>query len=189
MYQFDLSPYGSPSTFYVAFDANMDSIADYFYIDNVEFISPQGTTIPVCMPDQNAGPDLLAKTWQTTVQRWDLEWDFDRYPSASDAVWDPTGVCQGYEWANYNPLTFQPGDIFTMIFQAAVTLSVSGTYYNEVLLADDAGLAWFYNGPTAGVSIPQYDLKAVTSISTLRANTQLTSTGISLRSWHWEKHR
>ena len=123
--------------------------------------------------------------------RWELEWKFANYPLASDAVWDPTGVCEGYEWADYSgDLVIQPGDIFTLIFQVTTTLSVSGAHYNEVLIKLSGWLNFAnYGGTMAGVSVPLYDLKSVTSTSVLRVNTVLTSTGLEPRSWHWEKHR
>ena len=190
-YGFDISSYGSPSTFYVAFDANMSSNFDYFYIDDVEFNDSEATTTPVCMPDATQSTTFLDETWQSSDQRWSLEWDFGRYPSdGNDPEWDAGGVCAGIPWADYDPLPFESGDIFTMSFQATATVSESGTHYNELILEGENTIpAWFFTGPTAAVAVPHYDLKAVTPISILRGKSKLTGGSIELQSWHWKKHR
>ena len=52
-YSFDLSAYTLSSTFYIAFDANMSSTGDYFYVDNLQVVkdvvnpNPYATVTPI----------------------------------------------------------------------------------------------------------------------------------------------
>jgi hypothetical protein len=166
-------------------------------VDNVEVtISVPLSWTPVCMPDENEGyyyDDFFNQYWHSDSQRWELDWNFSNYPSASDDVWDDGGLCEDYSRGNYDPyLELQPGEIFQVVFQATVTLTASGSYYDEVFVrisdeyygADD----WVYSWPTGGVMVPQYDIMAETLNSILRANALLTPQGHWWRSWHWKRH-
>jgi hypothetical protein len=166
-------------------------------VDNVEVtISVPLSWTPVCMPDENEGyyyDDFFNQYWHSDSQRWELDWNFSNYPGASDDVWDDGGLCEDYSRGNYDPyLELQPGEIFQVVFQATVTLTASGSYYDEVFVrisdeyygADD----WVYSWPTGGVMVPQYDIMAETLNSILRANALLTPQGHWWRSWHWKRH-
>ncbi|MDD5082135.1 MAG: hypothetical protein PHU08_02050 [Dehalococcoidales bacterium] len=184
-------------------DIRFTGIATGYYQDarvdtvKVSCVNPVNAT-PVCMPDDNEGTDFFYETWQSDplYQRWELNWNFDYYPGASDPVWGIGGVCAGKPYADYDPyLLLQPGEIFEVVFQATVTLSASGSYYNEVFVKinedDDEEYdddEWLYSWPVAGVTVPQYDLQAETLSSILRAAAKLSSDGRWDRIWHWWKH-
>jgi hypothetical protein len=196
-YSYDLSSYGSPSSFYVAFDTEkLGDNQDYFYFDNVEFRDfAAESDIPVCMPDENLGNNFLFEDWEYKPPyweyRWSLFWDFSNYPGENDPVFDEGGVCEDYEWADYNPyLLLSPGEIFEITFQASGTLTYSGSYYNEVFVHIDNNWyeGWLYSWPTGSVIVPQYDLQAETLNSILRANAMLSPEGHWWRSWHWWWH-
>jgi len=145
--------------------------------------------IPVCMPDQYP---FFDENWHLDSLRRELEWDFDYYPDWDDPVWDAGNLCAGYQWADYDPLVLQPGEIFIITFQATVTLSVSGSYYNEVFVRiEDWWYGdWLYSWPTGGVTVPQYDLQAETLESILRASAKLEGDNkIRLRSYYWKRRR
>ncbi len=150
---------------------------------------------PVCMPDDNEDSDFFTESWhsETQYRRWELDWDFEDYPNQSDPVWNIGSLCQGYPFADYDPyLELQPGETFEIVFQATVTLSASGSYYDEVFVRineDYYDNDWLYSWPTGEVSVPQYDLQSETLHSILRANAMLTRTGHWWRSWHWWRHR
>jgi len=192
-YTYDLSGYGSPSTFYLAFDARMSSEYDYFYVDNIEFIDPSAESeIPVCMPDENEGSDFFYEDWEYDWPYWEYRWsltrDFSNYPDSGDAVWDSEGLCEAYEYADYDPyLLLHPGEIFEIVFQAEGTLTYSGSYFNEVFvhIDDEWDEGWIYSWPTGTIIVPQFDLQAETLHSVLRANALLGPEGSWWRSWHW----
>jgi hypothetical protein len=147
------------------------------------------------MPDSNQGADFFTATWQNNpgYRRWELNWDFSDYPGQDDPVWDPGGLCEGYFWHDYDPyLELQPGQTLRVIFQATVTLTASGSYYDEVFVQipdQGGGRDWMYSWPTGEVSVPMYDLQAQTLNSILRANAMLTKNGHWWRSWHWRRHK
>jgi hypothetical protein len=193
-YKYDLSSYATTTDFHVAFDTDFSSSNDYMYIDNIEFIdiADAATSTPICLPDDNEGTDLFTTWWDGFHLRNVLEWDFSDYPAESDAVWDAAGACAGYEWADYDPyVDLLPGEIMTVEFQAIVTLTATGSYYNEFFVWIESQ-PWgdaIYSFPTSGVSVPQYDLSAATLTSLLRSNVRLRTGGVWLRSWHWWRHR
>ena len=45
-YEFDLTPYGLTSNFWIAFDAEMSSTNDYLYVDDIKIITNQNITPP-----------------------------------------------------------------------------------------------------------------------------------------------
>ncbi len=198
-YDFDLSSYGAPSTFYVAFDASgLNNDEDYFYVDNVEFLDPtaESETL-VCMPDENNGGDFLYEDWEGdwpfSQYRWSITWDFENYPDEEDPVWDEEGACENYEYADYNPyLLLHPGEVFEIVFQASGILTYSGSYFNEVFVKIyddwwDWNDEWVYSWPTGTIIVPQYDLEAETLSTVLRANAMLGPEGHWWRSWGWWK--
>ncbi len=166
-------------------------------VDEVKVSSTNPVDItPVCMPDDNEDADFFTETWQSDPQyrRWELDWRFSNYPDQSDPVWNIGSLCNGYPYADYSPyLQLQPGEIFEIVFQATITLTASGSYYNEVFVRiedDDYGDDdWLYSWPTGEVTVPQYDLKAETLSSVLRAAAMLSPDGFWWRSWHWWRHR
>ncbi|MFC1847676.1 hypothetical protein ACFLW5_02555, partial [Chloroflexota bacterium] len=111
--------------------------------------------------------------------------------SQYDDVWDEGSACEGFEYVDYDPyLTLNPGEIFEITFQAEVTLTASGSYYDEVFVRiDDYSDNWIYSYPAAGVTVPQYDLQGETLNSILRAAAMLSPDGHWWRSWHWHSHR
>ena len=46
-----------------------------------------------------------------------------------------------------------------------------------------------YSWPTGAVVVPAYDILTETEYSTLRTNAAITQAGITIRSWHWKKHK
>jgi len=200
-YDFDLSSYGSPSTFYVAFDASgLSSDEDYFYVDNVEFLDPtaEGET-PVCMPDEDGNEwwyftyEDWAGDWPYYQYRWSVTWNFYNYPDEESSVWEEGGDCEAYQYADYDPyIILHPGEIFEIVFQASGTLTYSGSYFNEVFVKIYEGNPydwwddeWVYSWPTGTVIVPQYDIEAETLSTVLRANAMLGPQGHWWRSWGW----
>jgi len=76
-------------------------------------------------------------------------------------------------------------------------VEVSGSYPNEVFtkLKDDYGPVGLdpsdmvYSWPTGEVVVPAYDILTETEYATLRTNAAITQAGITIRSWHWKKHK
>ncbi len=91
------------------------------------------------------------------------------------------------------------GLTYTQTFQALAQVDVSGNYPNEVFvklkdwnLYGDRGLGDLkdvYSWPTGEVVVPAYDILTETEYSTLRTNAAITQLGISIKSWHWTKHK
>lgn len=162
------------------------------FVDDVlvTCVDPMEIT-PVCMPDES-DDDFFDETWHADSMRWELDWNFYDYPGESDTIWNIGGLCEGYPFNDYDPyLELQPGEALVITFQATVTLTASGSYYNEVFVRIDYDWDedWLYSWPTGGVSVPQYDLQAQTLSSILRANAMLDGQGMWRRSWHWWRHR
>lgn len=185
----------------IRFTGNTNLTDEYGRVDQVQVSSNVPIAItPVAMPDNNQGNDFFTELWhsESYFRRWEMDWDFSNYPAPDDPLWDPGGVGAGYpnaDYANDAFLEIQPGETLEIVFQAAVTLTASGTYYDEVFVKiddEDAGGgndAWLYGYPAAGATVPQYDIQAETLNSILRAAAMLQNDGHWWRSWHWKDHR
>ena len=196
---YDLPAGADDTSIDIRFTGITDQANEYARLDNVKVSCSNPADItPVCMPDESEGwgwDDFFYQEWHWDSQRWELDWDFNYYPDEDDPVWSIGGVCAGYPYADYSPyLELQPGEIFEIVFQATVTLSASGSYYDEVFVRiSSEGWGWWdnwlYSWPTGGVTVPQYDLQAETLHSVLRAAAMLSPDGFWWRSWHWWRHR
>ena len=123
------------------------------------------------------------QTYLTGDQRWELFWD------------GPGGSGWGLLQAG------QPNDTFLLRFQAQVTASSSGTYFNEAFadvncsapsslitegVTSQAEYCASYSWPTSGVVVPSYDLRATVGGYSAQgsASLDLGSLTAQLNSWH-----
>ncbi len=122
------------------------------------------------------------QTYDATDDRWELVWN---------AGW-------GIEQAG------KPKDTFTMRFQAEITPTVSGSYYNEVFIDVDcsvpsaltsspddvtsqADYCSSYSWPSGGTLVPTYDVRAEANITMGWGNVTVDPSGTgALESWHVE---
>ncbi|MFC2070843.1 choice-of-anchor J domain-containing protein [Chloroflexota bacterium] len=115
-YRYDLSSYGGSSSFYVAFETQLNSNWDYFYIDDIEFNNYDGTaTGEWPMPPFDPTDDGTSGSGSDYYQ-W-LEWDF--------------------EDAGYDDIDFEYGEVRTMSFQAIAALE-EGTYCNKIWVSSES---------------------------------------------------
>ncbi|GAI32324.1 unnamed protein product, partial [marine sediment metagenome] len=94
---------------------------------------------------------------------------------------------------------FPAGVTYTQTFQALASVNVSGNYPNEVFvkvkdwnLYGDRSLGkleMVYSWPTGEVVVPAYDILTETEYAILRTNAAITVSGITIKSWHWKKHK
>jgi len=91
------------------------------------------------------------------------------------------------------------GVTYTQTFQALADVVVSGNYQNEVFVKlkdwnvyGDRGLGkldMVYSWPGGDVVVPGYDILSETELAILRTNAAITIDGITIKSWHWKKHK
>ena len=123
------------------------------------------STTDIIIPE----PEEKQNKWDGKKDRWKVEFD--------------------------NPdVTLQPGEIFTVEFRAWVNPTGPEITYSELLW--EAKLKEqkdnhrrIYSFPTAGVVVPQYDVKAETLSSILYASAGHGGGTIETKSVHWKKHK
>ncbi|MBA7673572.1 hypothetical protein ES703_81775 [subsurface metagenome] len=123
------------------------------------------TTTDVIIPE----PEEKQNKWDGKKDRWKVEFD------------------------NEN-VTLQPGEIFTVEFDGWVNPTGPEITYSELLwearLKDQKdNHRRIYSFPTAGVVVPQYDVKAETLSSILYANAKYGGGKVKVKSVHWKKHK
>ncbi len=129
---YDLSDYGNPSTFYIAFE--MDASSYWrdncaFRLDNVEISSSQSPVggewpIPPFDPTGFSTPGSGSEEFQL------LEWDF--------------------ETAGYSDISFDYGEERLLSFQAHEALD-EGTYCNRIYVTDSDGSWPYFNEEEASI--------------------------------------
>ncbi|MCZ6788908.1 MAG: DNRLRE domain-containing protein, partial [Chloroflexi bacterium] len=159
--------------------ANPPATCPTYSPDNANFGSPAGYNICDLEPDISTEPDGRLK----------LKWHND----SSDNGFNPgLALCHDYPM----PL----GTTYTQTFQTLVTLTQSGSYYNEFivklkdsdLFGGNRGLKSLddvYSWPTGGTIVPDFDFKVETALTTLYTNVEIVSAGMKVKSHHWKKHR
>ncbi|MCH8864550.1 MAG: hypothetical protein IIB13_04210, partial [Chloroflexi bacterium] len=182
-------------------------------LDSVEDYLPQGFSYVVGSatlewPDHNSpdndrpGYPLNNGSFEPEINsepdgRLRLKWhnkDVDDVytPYSPDDNWDklPTAIA-------LHDYSIPVGATYTLTFQASANVSVSGSYPNEVFVKlkdnlltrgldpDDKVYSW----PTGEVVVPAYDILTETELSILRTNAAITQAGITIKSWHWKKHK
>jgi hypothetical protein len=178
--------------------SKLDYIEDYLPLG----FSYVGDSATLIWP-QNSTDNPAYQTYSLLYNIGDFEPDFSSQPDGRLKLkWHGQPSANGLFPGDNKLLHDRPfpaGLTYTQTFQASANVSVSGNYPNEVFvklkdwnLYGDRGLGQdkeVYSWPTGEVVVPAYDILTETELSILRTNAAITQEGITIRSWHWKKHK
>jgi hypothetical protein len=200
---------GIPTIVTYVISITNNDIGEFNKLDFIEDYLPLGFSYVVDSatldwPDHNSTDNPAYQTYGRYLNIGDFEPDFTDDPSGRLKLkWHKKASANEGIFPGDNELLhdrpFPAGVTYTQTFQALASVNMSGNYPNEVFvklkdwnLYGDRGLKQpkeAYSWPSGEVVVPAYDILTETELSTLRASAAITQAGITIRSWHWKKHK